>query len=220
MRSPGRQCELVDAVLATGTPTVLLLITGRPYALGEYADRCAAIVQAFMPGVEGSDVLARILTGEVNPSGRLPIAIPRLRGGQPGTYLVPKLAWESEGISNLDPRPLFPFGYGTSYTSFELSDTAVSSPSMAVDGTVDFSVTVTNTGDRAGSDVVQLYLSDPWAEVVRALKQLIGFAKVDLAAGESSRVTFQVRRSPARTTSASSNRARSSSRPAARRRIA
>ena len=192
LRLPGRQGELVDAVLATGTPTVLVVVSGRPYALGEYADRTAAIVQAFMPGSEGSAALVGVLTGETNPSGRLPVAIPALRGGQPGTYLAPMLGWLSDGISNLDPRPLYPFGHGLSYTSFELSDPQVSASEMAVDGTVDYSVTVTNTGQRDGADVVQLYLSDPWAEVVRPLKQLIGYHKVDLAAGESRRLTFTV----------------------------
>lgn len=189
---PGRQGELIEAVLATGTPTVLVLVTGRPYALGEYADRCAAIVQAFMPGVEGAGAIAGVLSGAVNPSGRLPIAIPNTRGGQPGTYLVPPLGWESEGISNLDPRPLYPFGAGESYTTFALSEPEVSATSIPVEGCVEYAVTVTNTGERAGAETVQLYLEDPWAEVVRPLKQLIGFVKVDLEPGESKRVTFEV----------------------------
>lgn len=189
---PGRQGELVERVLGTGTPTILVLVTGRPYSLGEYADRAAAIVQAFMPGVEGADAIVDVLTGEINPSGRLPIAIPAHRGGQPGTYLVPTLGWISDGISNLDPRPLYPFGYGLSYTSFDLTDAEVSATSIPVDGTVQYFVTVTNTGDRDGAETVQLYLEDPWAEVVRPLKQLIGYVKVDLAAGESARVRFDV----------------------------
>lgn len=189
---PGRQGELLDAVLDTGTPTVLVLITGRPYALGEYADRCAAIVQAFMPGVEGADVIGGVLSGRINPSGRLPVAIPDRRGGQPGTYLVPPLGWCSDGISNLDPRPLYPFGAGESYTTFAYTNPAVSAVCMDVNGVVEYSVTVTNTGEREGAEVVQLYLSDPWAEVVRPLKQLIGFKKVDLVAAESARVTFTV----------------------------
>ena len=192
LRLPGRQGELLEAVLATGTPTVLVLVTGRPYAVGEYADRCAAVVQAFMPGVEGADALAGVLTGAINPSGRLPIGLPAHHGGQPGTYLAAPLAWFSNGISNLDPIPRFPFGHGLSYTSFAYSDVTASSPTMPVDGAVEVSVTVTNTGERDGADVVQLYVSDPWAEVVRPLKQLVGFRKVDLAAGESARLTFEV----------------------------
>lgn len=189
---PGRQGELLEAVLQTGTPTILLLVTGRPYALGDYASRCAAIVQAFMPGVEGATAIAGVLSGELNPSGRLPVAIPRHKGGQPGSYLAPPLAWYTDTISNLDPRPLYPFGAGESYTTYELSEPEVSAAQIPVDGTVEYSVVVTNTGERDGAEVVQLYLQDPWAEVVRPLKQLIGYVKVDLAAGESKRVTFTV----------------------------
>ncbi|WP_165216886.1 glycoside hydrolase family 3 N-terminal domain-containing protein [Schaalia sp. ZJ1691] len=189
---PGRQGELLEAVLDTGTPVVLVLVTGRPYAIGQYADRCAAVVQAFMPGVEGADAIAGVLSGDVNPSGRLPISIPHSPGGQPGTYLAPPLAWESEGISNIDPRPKFPFGHGLSYTTVEYSDAQVSASQIARDGTVSYSVTVRNTGDRAGSEVVQLYAADPVGEVVRPLKSLIGFTKIHLNPGQEARVTFDV----------------------------
>ncbi|WP_026459832.1 glycoside hydrolase family 3 N-terminal domain-containing protein [Schaalia suimastitidis] len=189
---PGRQGELLEAVLDTGRPTILLLVTGRPYALGRYADRCAAIVQSFMPGVEGASAIADVLSGAMNPSGRLPIALPNTPGGQPGTYLAPPLGWESEGISNIDPRPLYPFGHGLSYTTFEYCDAAISAETMPLDGTVEYAVTVRNTGTRAGVEVVQLYASDPWAEVVRPLKELIGFTRVPLEAGQSARVTFTV----------------------------
>ncbi len=192
LRLPGVQGELVEQILATGTPVILLVISGRPYALGAYADRCAAIVQAFMPGAEGAGALVRVLTGQVNPSGRLPIGIPNHTGGQPGTYLAAPLAWHSDGVSNLDPRPLFPFGHGLSYTTFGLSDLKLSATEVAPDGTVDVSVTVTNTGDRAGSEVVQLYLGDPVAQVTRPIKQLIGYAKVPLELGQAQRVTFEV----------------------------
>ena len=189
---PGRQGELLDAVLETGTPVVLVLVTGRPYAIGRYADRCAAIVEAFMPGVEGAGAIAGVLSGEINPSGRLPIQIPNTPGGQPGTYLQPPLGWESEGISNIDPRPLYPFGHGLSYTTFGYSDPAVSAEEIALDGMVVYSVTVTNEGQRPGCEVVQLYASDPVAEVVRPLKRLIGFTKIRLDPGESARVSFEV----------------------------
>ena len=189
---PGRQGELLDAVLATGTPVVLVLVTGRPYALGRYAERCAAIVQAFMPGVEGSGAIARVLSGEVAPSGRLPIAIPNTPGGQPGTYLQPPLGWESEGISNIDPRPLYPFGHGLSYSTVEYSSPSVSVQRIPLDGSLEYAVTVANTGSRAVRETVQLYASDPVGEVVRPLKQLIGFTKIDLAPGESTRVVFEI----------------------------
>ncbi|WP_299301323.1 glycoside hydrolase family 3 N-terminal domain-containing protein [uncultured Brachybacterium sp.] len=192
LQLPGAQHELVEAVLATGTPVVLVLVTGRPYSLGAYKGRAYAIVQAFMPGEEGASAIAGVLSGRVNPSGRLPIGIPNGVGGQPGTYLSPVLAWESDGISNLDPKPLFPFGHGLSYSRFEYSDLELSSEQIAADGTVEISATVTNTSGRDGREVVQLYLSDPVASVVRPLKRLVGFTKVGLAAGESARVSFQL----------------------------
>ena len=192
LQLPGVQHELVEAVLATGTPVVLVLVTGRPYALGAYAGRARAIVQAFMPGQEGAGAIAGVLSGRVNPSGRLPIGIPGGVGGQPGTYLAPVLAWVSDGISNLDPKPLFPFGHGLSYSRFEYSDLQISAPQIEADGSVEISATVTNASERDGKEVVQLYLSDPVASVVRPLKRLVGFTKLGLAAGESARVTFHL----------------------------
>lgn len=189
---PGIQAELVEAVLATGTPTVLVVVSGRPYSLGAFAGRCAAIVQAFMPGVEGGEAISGVLSGRLNPSGKLPVAVPNHVGGQPGTYIAAPLGWYSEGVSNLDPRPLFPFGHGQSYTTFAHSGLSLSATEVPVDGTIEVSATVTNTGDRAGAEVVQLYLGDPVAEVTRPLKQLTAYAKVHLEPGQSRRVTFEV----------------------------
>jgi len=193
---PGAQPSLVNNVLTVaqdlGVPVVLLLITGRPYAVGEFVDRTAAVVQAFMPGEESGSALAGVLSGRVNPSGKLPVGLPALRGGQPGTYLGPPLAVGDDGVSNLDPRPAYAFGHGLSYTTFELSELELSAESISADGTVRVSVSVRNTGDRAGAEVVQLYLSDPVAQVVRPVRWLCGFAKVDLEPGGSARVTFDV----------------------------
>ncbi|MEX5713515.1 glycoside hydrolase family 3 N-terminal domain-containing protein [Parafrankia sp. FMc6] len=192
LRLPGLQGQLVDAVLGTGTPVVLVLITGRPYALGAYADRCAAIVQAFLPGEEGGTAIARVLTGAVNPSGHLPVGLPKLPGGQPYTYLAPTLGQHSDGISNLDPTPLFPFGHGLSYTTFSYDDLRLSSPTMPTDGEVTVSVRVTNTGQREGEDVVQLYLSDEVAQVTRPTRTLIGFGRVHLEPEASADLEFDV----------------------------
>ncbi|WP_417366899.1 glycoside hydrolase family 3 N-terminal domain-containing protein [Glutamicibacter arilaitensis] len=189
---PGRQADLVEAVLATGTPTILVLVSGRPYSLGAFAQRAAGIVQAFMPGEEGGPALASVLAGEINPSGKLPVQIPDHIGGQPGTYLQPPLGWYSDGVSNLDPRPLYPFGYGLSYTDFELSELQISDAEIANDGTVEISATISNTGERSGAEVIQLYLSDDFSSVVRPRRWLAGFAKVALQAGESKRVSFSV----------------------------
>ncbi|MFT7838503.1 glycoside hydrolase family 3 N-terminal domain-containing protein [Saccharothrix sp. BKS2] len=185
---PGVQGELLDALLATGKPVVLVLLAGRPYALGSY--RPAAAVQAFFPGEEGAGAVAGVLSGRVNPSGKLPVQVPRTPGGQPTTYLHPKLGAKG-GISSVDPTPLFPFGHGLSYTSFELSDFA-SGDELPSDGEVEVSCLVRNTGSRPGAEVVQLYLHDPVAGVTRPVRQLVGFARVELDAGEQRRVTFRL----------------------------
>lgn len=190
LRLPGIQADLVDAILDTGTPTVLLVISGRPYSLGAFAGRAAAVVQAFMPGVEGGSAIAGVLSGRINPSGKLPVGIPDHPGGQPGTYISPPLGWFSDGVSNLDPRPLYPFGHGRSYTTFDITDLRLSAEEVPTDGELRATATVTNTGDRAGAEVVQAYLADLTGQVVRPLKQLVAYAKVRLEPGESRKVTF------------------------------
>lgn len=192
LRLPGSQHALVEAVLGTGTPTVLVIVSGRPYALGAYADRAAAIVQAFLPGVEGAGALAGVLSGRVNPSGHLPLGIPRGPGGQPGTYLAPILGRFSRGVTTQDPSPLFPFGHGESYTAFAYDDLTLSAARIPADGTVEIAMTVRNTGGRAGEDVVQLYLSDDYAQVTRPERWLAGFARVALEPGATARVRFTV----------------------------
>ena len=191
LRLPGVQGELLDALLETGTPVVLVLLTGRPYALGGVVDRLAAVVQAFFPGEEGAGAVAGVLSGRVNPSGRLPVQVPNAVGGQPATYLAPILGRQS-GISSADPTPCFPFGHGLSYTSFEHTDLSADTPQLPTDGEVTLACTVRNTGSRRGADVVQLYLHDPVASVVRPVQQLVGFARVELDAGAAARVTFRL----------------------------
>jgi beta-glucosidase-like glycosyl hydrolase len=193
LRLPGVQADLVAELIATGTPVVVVVVSGRPYALGEVHPGVAGLVQAFMPGEEGGAAIAGVLSGRVQPSGKLPVQIPRSVGGQPGTYLQPPLgAAESKGISNLDPTPLFPFGHGTSYTSFVVDDLKISDAEVPTDGEFSVSVRVRNTGPRAGVEVVQLYLHDVLAQVTRPVQQLVGFARVPLAAGAGARVEFSV----------------------------
>ncbi|KQY21825.1 beta-glucosidase [Cellulomonas sp. Root485] len=187
---PGVQADLVRALLDTGTPVVLVLLTGRPYAIGPLADDAAAVVQAFFPGQLGGQALAEVLTGAVSPSGRLPVSIPADASGQPGTYLSVPLGRRS-GVSSVDPTAAFPFGHGLSYTSFSWSARATSDE-WAVDGDAEVEVLVTNTGDRAGADVVQLYLHDPVAQVTRPVVRLVGYARVELEPGQSALVTFAV----------------------------
>jgi beta-xylosidase len=187
---PGEQGAFLDALIGTGTPVVLVLMTGRPYAIGRHADRLAAIVQAFFPGEEGGPAVASVLAGRVNPSGRLPVSVPRGEGGQPWTYLQPPLG-RANSISSVDPTPVYAFGHGLSYTEFAWEDCAASAAEVPVDGEFTVELTVRNTGGRDGSDVVQLYLHDPVAQVTRPHVRLIGFAKVAVPAGGSRRVRLR-----------------------------
>lgn len=189
LRLPGVQAELLDALVATGVPVVLVLLTGRPYALGRWAGRLGAVVQAFFPGEEGGPAVAGALSGRVNPSGRLPVSVPRDPGGQPWTYLQPPLGLAGE-VSNLDPTPQYAFGHGRSYTTFTWDDFQGTASEIPTDGTYDLSLAVRNTGARTGADVIQLYLHDPVASVTRPDVRLIGYQRVELEPGEARRVTF------------------------------
>ncbi|MGW5170329.1 glycoside hydrolase family 3 N-terminal domain-containing protein [Streptomyces nodosus] len=188
---PGRQAELAQAVLDTGTPTVVVLISGRPYALGDVAGRAAAVVQAFFPGEEGASAIAGVLSGRVEPSGRLPVSMPGHAGAALGSYLHPPLAGATE-VSAADPTPLYAFGHGLTWTTFGYEDLALDADVIPTDGTVRISATVRNEGQRAGTEVVQLYLSDPVASVVRPVRWLAGWARVRLEPGCAARVEFTV----------------------------
>lgn len=188
---PGAQQALLEHVLAVGTPTVLVLLTGRPYALGSAARSAAAIVQAFFPGEEGTGALAGVLSGRVNPSGRLPVSIPQRPDAQPSTYLAPTLGTRTS-VSNIDPTPAFAFGHGLGYSHFEWSDLQADSDTMSTEGSVRLSLRVRNVGARQGADVVQLYLHDPVGSVVRPLQRLIGYRRISLGPGEEALVTFEV----------------------------
>ena len=186
---PGVQRRLVEAVLDSGTPVVLVLLTGRPYAVGWALERCAAVLQAFFPGEEGGTAIAGVVSGRVNPSGRLPVSLPRSAGAQPYTYLHPVLGGDGD-VTNLATTPALPFGHGLSYTSFrhqalEVRAGATSEPLVA-------RVRVTNTGGRAGDDVVQLYGRDVIGSVTRPVAQLLGYHRLHLEAGACAEVTFTV----------------------------
>jgi beta-xylosidase len=191
LRLPGAQQELLDAVLATGTPVIVVLLAGRPYALGAAVTEAAAIVQTFFPGEEGTAAIAAVLSGQVNPSGRLPVSVPAHAGSQPSTYLAAPLAGPSE-VSNVDPTAAFAFGHGIGYSTFEWSDLVTDSDKMSADGSVAMHFTLRNTSDRDGVEVVQVYLHDPVASVVRPVQRLVGYLRVDLAAGDSTHVTVTV----------------------------
>jgi len=191
LRLPGVQEDLLHALANTGTPVVAVLVTGRPYAIGGVADRLAAVVQGFFPGEEGGRAIADVLTGRVVPSGKLPAEMPGSAGAQPSTYLRSRTAARHSG-SSVDPTPLFAFGHGLSYTTFGYSDLVLSADKAATDGTVEISCTVRNSGPRAGTEVVQLYLSDAESQVVRPVHWLAGFTRVPLEPGQARRVAFRV----------------------------
>ncbi|MFF2523437.1 beta-xylosidase/alpha-l-arabinosidase [Streptomyces liangshanensis] len=193
---PGVQRHLLDALLDTGKPVVVTLLAGRPYALGRATHEAAAIVQAFFPGQEGAGAVAGVLGGRINPSGRLPVSVPRLAGAQPSTYLAAPLAMAGD-VSSIDPTPAFGFGHGLTYTTFAWSDLDTGgdgdrTPAVATDGEVALAFTVRNTGERAGDEVVQLYLRDPVASVVQPVQRLIGYVRVALDPGRSARIGVTV----------------------------
>jgi beta-glucosidase len=190
---PGAQRRLVEEVVATGTPVVMVVLSGRPYAIdwaisGPAAP--AAVVQAFFPGEEGGRAIAAVLSGRVSPSGHLPVSLPRSAGAQPYSYLHPFLGGPNE-ITSADSTPVLPFGHGLTYTSFERFELSADAE-VAAGGTFEASVRVRNTGERAGTDVVQLYAHDVHASVTRPVAQLLGYQRVDLAPGEEVVVRFSV----------------------------
>ncbi len=197
---PGVQQPLLEDLVATGKPVALVLATGRPLVLTWAARHVPAILQTFHPGTEGRTAIAEILTGEANPSGKAVMSYPRSVGQIPISYdVLPtgrpqkiRQRYESIYIDEAN-EPLYPFGFGLSYTRFAYANLAVSAPRMARAGAIEVHVDVTNTGARAGQEVVQLYARQPVASRSRPLRQLKGFAKISLAPGETKRVAIPLR---------------------------
>ncbi len=193
----GLQTALVGALAETGTPLVLVVISGRVHALGDAVERVAAAIEAWVPGEEGGHALADVLFGAENPSGRLPVTLPRSAGQVP-LYLGQH--WPTRGAAgpfcpdyvNEPATPLFPFGHGMSYTRFRYANLEISPATGPVDGVVEIACDVCNDGERAGEEVVQLYLQDRVASVARPFQQLAGFARVALAPGQTRRVRFSL----------------------------
>jgi beta-xylosidase len=188
LRLPGRQEELLEAVLATGTPVVLVLLSGRPYDLSRQVDRLAAVVCGFYPGEEGGPVLAGVLTGGVDPGGRLPVAFPGAGSVQPAGPGAP-LAGPSD-VTSVDPTPLFPFGHGLTYTPVTWSAASAEGAEWATDGRFEVALALHNPHERPASEVVQLYLQRSVAETVQPVQRLIAYARVELAAGQRRTVRF------------------------------
>ncbi|HVH09625.1 MAG TPA: glycoside hydrolase family 3 N-terminal domain-containing protein [Gemmatimonadales bacterium] len=193
---PGVQEQLLEAAQATGTPVVLVLMSGRPLTVAWAAEHVPAIVQAWALGVESGHALADVLFGDVSPSGRLPVTVPRTVGQVPIYYNHKNtgrppadVKWTSKYI-DLPSTPLFPFGHGLSYTTFDYKDLRLSAGTISRAETLRVSVTVTNTGTREATDVVQLYVHDEVASITRPVRQLAGFRRVPLKPGEARTITF------------------------------
>ena len=190
---PGRQDELLRAVLATGKPLVLLLLQGRPASINFAAEHVPAILEGWYLGQAAGTALADVLFGEVNPGGKLPITFPRSVGQLPAYYYHKPSA--QRGYLFADKEPLFAFGHGLSYTTFAYADLRLNTKSIRADETATLSVDVINTGARAGEEVVQLYIHDVLSErITRPLKLLKGFQRISLQPGETRAVTFAIGR--------------------------
>jgi beta-xylosidase len=190
----GRQQELLEAIVATGTPVVLVVVSGRPLAIEWAARNCAAVLLAWVPGDEGPDGIVDGLVGDENPGGKLPVSVPRHVGQVPLHYRHhPSGGRSNWKVDHVDGSagPLWPFGYGLSYTTFAVSGLALSERSIdTLDGQVAVSVDVTNTGGRAGDEVVQLYARDEQAGIARPVIELCGFERVQLEPGQRKTVSF------------------------------
>jgi beta-glucosidase len=186
----GRQDELVRQLLATGKPIVVVLIHGRPNSINFIAENAPAILDGWYLGQEGGTALADVLFGDFNPAGRLPITVPRSVGQLPDYYYSKPTA--KRGYLFSDKSPLFPFGYGLSYTTFKYSNLRVAPPSMPPSATTIVSVDVTNTGSRGGEEVVQMYIGDEVSSVTRPVKELRGFERILLKPGETRTVSFKL----------------------------
>ncbi len=191
----GVQEDLVKAVYETGAPTVVVLVNGRPLSTRWTADHVPAIVEAWRPGERGGEAVADVLFGDYNPSGRLAITIPRHVGQLPAyyNYKPAKAYWMHDlkrGYVDMPATPLYPFGYGMSYTQYEYSNLRIDPPQIHPEGTARVSVEVKNTGDRSGTETVQLYIHETASPVATPIKQLRGFERVDLKPGETKNVTL------------------------------
>ncbi len=187
---PGVQRELLKALKELGKPIVLVLTNGRPLSITWEKENVSAIIEAWYPGEEGGNAIADVIFGDYNPGGKLPISFPKDVGQIP-VYYNRKPSAFSEYLTT-DTKPLFPFGYGLSYTTFEYSDLEIKPGVVLPGGYVDISLKIKNTGNMAGDEVVQLYIHDEWASVERPVKELKGFKRVHLEPQEEKKVTFRL----------------------------
>ena len=186
----GRQEELARSVLATGTPTIVVLINGRPLAINFIAENIPAILECWYLGQETGTAVADVLFGDINPGGKLPITFPRSVGQVPAYYYHRPSA--KRGYLFTETKPLYPFGYGLSYTSFEYRNLRLAAERIGADENTTVLIDVTNSGGRAGDEVVQLYIRDQVSSVTRPVKLLKGFSRINLQPGETKTVSFDI----------------------------
>ncbi len=194
---PGRQMELVQAIQAIGKPTVVVLVNGRPLSIGWIVNNVPAILESWMGGSQSGNAIADILFGDVNPGAKLPVSFPRTVGQAPMYYNYMNTGRPPEAENRYTSKyldqpwtPLFPFGYGLSYTKFKISNLQLSAPRIAATGKLTVTAEVENLGQRPGDEVVQLYIRDPVASMTRPVKELKGFQRVALRPGEKRKVEF------------------------------
>ena len=198
---PGQQLALVQAIANTGKPYVVVLMNGRPLTINWLAANAPALLEAWYPGTEGGDAVADVLFGKVDPGGKLPMTFPVNVGQIPISYnelptgrpYDPNNKYTSKYL-DAPNAPLYPFGYGLSYTTFSLSSPHLSLTSVSANGPLTVSTNITNNGSVAGDDVVQLYLHENFTSILQPVKKLEGFQRVTLAPGQSKTVTFTLGR--------------------------
>jgi beta-glucosidase len=193
----GVQEDLIQAVFATGTPTVVVLLNGRPLSTRWTSEHVPALVEAWEPGERGGEAIADVLFGNYNPTGRLAISVPRHSGQLPVYYnFKPSKIWQPEwlrhGYVDMPATPLYPFGYGLSYTNFEYSNLHIEPAEIHTGGDAQVTLDVRNTGQRTGTETVQLYIHEQYTPVATPVKQLRGFARVPLAPGEKKTVSLKL----------------------------
>jgi beta-glucosidase len=195
LQLPGVQRELAEAVMALGKPVVVVLINGRPYAAPWLKEKANSILEAWIPGEEGGAAAAAILFGDVNPSGKLPLSIAPSVGQLPIYYNHKPSGMKSNIYGDYVKEkigPLYPFGFGLSFTTFDYSNLNIQQTSAGTGETVKISLVVKNTGEVSGDEIVQLYVRDEFASSPRPVKELKGFARVTLAPGEEKEITFHL----------------------------
>jgi beta-glucosidase len=190
----GVQQELVEAIYKTGKPIIAVLINGRPLSINYVAENIPSILETWYLGMRSGDAIAEAIFGDTNPGGKLTVSFPRSVGQIPVTYLErPDFIGTGKGLyKDSDKSPLFPFGYGLSYTTFSYNNPTLNNPIITIDGNTTVSIDVTNTGARTGDEVVQMYVRDDFASVGRYHKMLKGFKRITLQPGETKTVTFSL----------------------------